>query len=99
MPNLKYPELFHLNASAAYDLDHPAGATAPHSGIYRCFCGHEWPVAQGAALPSEPHPSHPQGQPIAWRLVAGARRNLEAAGPAPPSTFSSPPGWPPAGGL
>ena len=96
MPNLKYPELFHLNASSAFDCEHPAGAPAPHNGIYACFCGHELPVLEGAPLPAEPHPLHPAGQPNAWRLVAAARRNDPAVAVAP-SSFSAPPGWPPPG--
>ena len=98
MPNLKHPELFHLNASAAFDVDHPAGAPAPHNGIYRCFCGHEWPVVEGAALPLDPHPLHPAGQPIIWRLVAGARRSVVGGAPLAPGDFLAPPGWPPIGG-
>ena len=97
MPNLKYPELFHLNASGAFDMDVAAGATAPHNGIYRCFCGHEWPVVEGAPLPAEPHPLHPPGQPIVWRLVAGARRSVAGGAPLAPGNFASPQGWPPQG--
>jgi hypothetical protein len=96
VPNLKYPELFHLNASQAFDMEHAAGQPAPHNGIYRCRCGHETPAHEGAPLPSDPHPLHPAGQPVAWTLTAAARRN-EAA-PAPITDFRSPDGWPPLGG-
>ncbi len=97
MPNLKYPELFHLNASQAFDLEHPAGAPAPFPGIYRCFCGHEVATAEGQPLPSDPHPLHPSGQLFAWRLTAAARRNDPAAAPAP-GAFKAPAGWPTAAG-
>lgn len=97
MPNLKYPELFHLNASQAFDLEHAAGAPAPFNGIYRCRCGHELPALEGSLLSNEAHPLHPDGQPIAWTLVAAARRN-DAAAPLPPIDFRAPSGWPPAGG-
>ena len=95
MPNLKYPELFQLNASEAFDVEHAAGARAPYPGIYRCPCGQEAAVGDGQALPSEPHPLHPEPAPIVWRLVAAARRNVSGAAPLPPSNFVSPPGWPP----
>jgi hypothetical protein len=94
VPNLKYPELFHLNGSQAFDFEHPAGAPAPFPGIYRCHCGHEIASPDGLALPSGAHPLHPQGQVVAWRLVAAARRN-EAGVPATGAgDFAAPPGWP-----
>ena len=96
MPNLQYPELFHLVASPAFDLDHAAGASAPHNGIYRCVCGHEVAALEGAALPGEGHPKHPAGQPVSWRLVAAARRN-EVGAPAAATSFRAPSGWPPSG--
>ena len=95
MPNLKYPELFHLHDSQAFDQEHGAGSPAPHNGIYRCRCGHELPAFQGSALSAEPHPQHPDGQPIAWTLVAAARRNDPGA-PLAPTDFRTPAGWPPA---
>ncbi len=95
MPNLKYPEMFHLNASAAFDARHAAGTAAPHNGIYRCGCGHELPSLEGSLLSSEPHPLHPPGEPIVWTLVAAARRN-DAAAPLAPTDFRNPAGWPPA---
>ena len=94
MPNLKYPELFQLHASEAFDVEFAAGTLAPYPGIYRCACGHEAAAEEGKALPSEAHPLHPELQPVVWRLVAAARRNASAA-PQPVSHFTAPPGWPP----
>jgi hypothetical protein len=92
VPNLKYPELFHLNASQAFDLEHPAGAPAPFPGIYRCFCGHEIASAEGQPLPQDTHPLHPPGQVVAWRLTAAARRNDPTA-PVASGDFEAPRGW------
>ena len=95
MPNLKYPELFQLNASDAFDLEHPAGAPAPYNGIYRCTCGHEVVAVERTPLSAEPHARHPAATPLRWRLVAAARRNELDTAPQVATNFSSPPGWPP----
>jgi hypothetical protein len=98
VPNLKYPELFHLNGSQAFDLEHPAGAPAPFPGIYRCYCGHEVASAEHAPLPADVHPRHPAGEPVAWRMVAAARRNETGVAPAEAGEFRAPGGWPGLGG-
>jgi hypothetical protein len=57
-----------------FDNEHPPGAPAPFSGIYRCAgCGTEVPLAQQHPLPPSDHHQHTRKQAaMAWRLIVFA---------------------------
>jgi hypothetical protein len=64
----------HVTADPQFDQIHNPGATAPHSGIYRCIgCGHEIGISRGRVLPSESHPHAPSLGKIQWKLLVYAQ--------------------------
>lgn len=67
----KYPGLFQQSNHQAFDILHPAGSTAPYSGVYRCAgCGHEVSSTAGHPLPPQNHHQHTYLQgTIRWQLI------------------------------
>jgi hypothetical protein len=69
----KYPQVLQRSSSAAFDAIYQPGASAPHSGIYRCtVCGHQAVSTAGYPLPPQSHHVHPNRQPIRWQLVVAS---------------------------
>jgi hypothetical protein len=63
----------HLATDPQFDQVHNPGITAPHSGIYRCICGHEIAIARGHVLPSQSHPHPVSSGKIRWKLLVYAQ--------------------------
>lgn len=73
MAEYKYPQFLKQINNVIFDnLSHP-GTIAPFSGIYRCeVCGHEAVSTHGHVLPPQNHHTHPNRQPIIWRLIVAS---------------------------
>lgn len=70
MAYCKYVDRLTVETGSEFDDIHPAGTTAPLSGIYRCeTCGTSIVSHNGHALPAEGHHRHPDARPILWRLI------------------------------
>ena len=55
---------------AIWTTDYNPGATVPQSGIYKCrACNREVTSNANDPFPPQNHHSHPQSQPIKWRLL------------------------------
>lgn len=66
----KYTQFVTHSQGNAFDQVSHAGTVCQHSGIYRCeVCGHEAVSTKGHTLPPQNHHTHPNRQPIAWRLT------------------------------
>ena len=53
-----------------FDKLYTPGSTASWSGIYRCeVCGREVVHTREKPLPPQTHHTHPQNQPIRWRMI------------------------------
>jgi hypothetical protein len=73
MAKYKYAQLLHKEESAAYDKTHHPGSITPDSGIYRCeVCGWEVVSERAKPFPPQDQHTHPQSQPILWRLAVFA---------------------------
>jgi hypothetical protein len=74
MALFKYSHYLTNSADSSFDPAHPAGAMAPHSGIYKCQgCGREVTSNMGHPLPPQDHHQHGLEQgAIGWRLIVAA---------------------------
>ena len=70
----KYQSFLTKSDEVVYDNLYKPGATAPHSGIYRCHgCGREVASNEGQPLPPQNHHQHSTSQgDIRWRLIVYA---------------------------
>lgn len=70
MAYCKHTKYLVVQTGSEFDDLHPAGTTAPLSGLYRCeSCGISIVSHNGHALPAEGHHPHPNARPIRWRLI------------------------------
>lgn len=75
MAQYKNAQYLSQSSDPKFDVTHAPGASAPHSGIYRCEgCGREVASNQGQPLPPQNHHQHAYGiSAIRWRLVVATQ--------------------------
>lgn len=66
-----YPQFVHqANPHDEFKKLYSPGTRTAWSGIYRCeVCGREVVHTYDKPLPPQNHHTHPQSQPIRWRLI------------------------------